>query len=634
MTRNLLKSRFRVFVWISALAALAAGLASAQTPLGTAFTYQGQLQNAGSPENGACDLQFTLFDAATGGSQIGSTLMQSGVAISNGLFTVTLDFGTGAFGGSARWLEIAVACPSGSGFTTLAPRQELTPSPNAVFAASASVSSDGATLSGNGTSGSPLAIASNGVNTPQIADSAVTTGKLSSSGSTSGQVLTSNGSSVSWQNAAGLGSVSHDATLVGNGTGGTPLGVSPSLALSQATGTATINGTNTGSGDGVQGFASNAAQSGVYGTNTAGGKAVFGAATGGGTGIAGQSSSGSGVEGHSSSGSGVYGTTAGLSGQTGAAGVWGNSHDYFGIWGTSVSGDGVHGNSTTASGVYGLSGGAGVWGDSTGFDGVHGHTTSSSASGVAGFNDTSGDGVLGVSASGFGVSGEGVQGVHGHSPGFAGVWGESTSGNGMVAFSDSGSGLFASSNSGYAGLFQGNVNVTGTLSKGGGSFKIDDPIDPERKYLYHSFVESPDMKNIYDGNAVLDGAGEAVVTLPEWFGALNRDFRYQLTCIGDVTPVYVKKEIEDNRFTIGGLKPGVKVSWQVTGIRKDPFANAHRIPVEEDKPAAEQGHYLYPKEYGQPAERGVEWALHPDVMSRMKELRDKATRSEGKGAGQ
>ena len=84
---------------------------------------------------------------------------------------------------------------------------------------------------------------------------------------------------------------------------------------------------------------------------------------------------------------------------------------------------------------------------------------------------------------------------------------------------------------GLAGLFAGDVQITGNLSKGGGSFKIDHPLDPANKYLYHSFVESPDMMNIYNGNSKLDSNGEAVVELPEWFGTLNRDFRYTLTAI-------------------------------------------------------------------------------------------------------
>ena len=92
------------------------------------------------------------------------------------------------------------------------------------------------------------------------------------------------------------------------------------------------------------------------------------------------------------------------------------------------------------------------------------------------------------------------------------------------------------------------------------------------------------MKNIYDGVAVLDENGEATVTLPDWFEALNQDFRYQLTCIGGYAPVYVAGEISGNHFRIGGGRPALKVSWQVTGVRHDAYANEHRIPVEAEKP--------------------------------------------------
>jgi hypothetical protein len=92
------------------------------------------------------------------------------------------------------------------------------------------------------------------------------------------------------------------------------------------------------------------------------------------------------------------------------------------------------------------------------------------------------------------------------------------------------------------------------------------------------------MMNIYNGVATLSRHGDAVVKLPDWFDALNRDFRYQLTCIGGFAPVYIASEVSGNQFKIGGGRPGMKVSWQVTGIRKDAFANEHRIPVEEDKP--------------------------------------------------
>ncbi len=136
----------------------------------------------------------------------------------------------------------------------------------------------------------------------------------------------------------------------------------------------------------------------------------------------------------------------------------------------------------------------------------------------------------------------------------------------------------------------GNVAIVGTLSKGGGSFKIDHPLDPANKYLYHSFVESPDMMNIYNGMIVLDANGEAVVGLPDWFEALNRDFRYQLTPVGAPGPnLHIAEEVANNQFKIAGGKPGSKVSWQVTGIRHDAYADAHRIPTEVEKPPQGSG---------------------------------------------
>jgi len=137
------------------------------------------------------------------------------------------------------------------------------------------------------------------------------------------------------------------------------------------------------------------------------------------------------------------------------------------------------------------------------------------------------------------------------------------------------------------------VNVPGTLTKAAGSFKIDHPLDPQNKTLSHSFVESPDMMNVYNGNITTDKNGEAIVTLPDYFEALNRDFRYQLTVIGTFAQAIISEEITGNRFKIRTDKPNVKVSWQVTGIRQDRFAEEHRIPTTEDKPAHEKGKCLY-----------------------------------------
>jgi hypothetical protein len=152
----------------------------------------------------------------------------------------------------------------------------------------------------------------------------------------------------------------------------------------------------------------------------------------------------------------------------------------------------------------------------------------------------------------------------------------------------------------------GDVTVPGSLNVNGGKhFKIDDPLDPANKYLYHTSVESPDMMNIYSGTTVLDSKGEAVVQLPDWFEALNRDFRYQLSCIGRFAPVYVAQEIENNTFRIAGGASGLKVSWQVTAIRHDAYAEAHPSPVEVEKPAGERGHYLHPELFGASQDKAI-----------------------------
>jgi hypothetical protein len=166
----------------------------------------------------------------------------------------------------------------------------------------------------------------------------------------------------------------------------------------------------------------------------------------------------------------------------------------------------------------------------------------------------------------------------------------------------------------YDAVFSGNLGVRidnhlsvgGNVSKGGGSFKIDHPLDPKEKYLYHSFVESPDMMNIYNGNVSLDGQGTAVVTMPEWFEALNREFRYQLTSIGAPGPnLYIAQQIHGNQFVISGGEPGAIVSWLVTGVRKDAWAEKNRIPVEERKSEHDRGFYLHPDAFDQPDEMGI-----------------------------
>ncbi len=179
--------------------------------------------------------------------------------------------------------------------------------------------------------------------------------------------------------------------------------------------------------------------------------------------------------------------------------------------------------------------------------------------------------------------------------------------DGFVALDSRGDGIFITNSTGRAGYFGGNVEVTGTLTKAAGTFKIDHPLDPENKTLSHSFVESPDMMNIYNGNVVLNKNGQAIVALPDWFTALNKDYRYQLTCIGGFAQVYIAEKINNNQFKIAGGTNNLEVSWMITGIRNDAYAQKFRTPVEEEKPAAQKGYYLQPEAIEAAYEKSMEY---------------------------
>jgi hypothetical protein len=328
---------------------------------------------------------------------------------------------------------------------------------------------------------------------------------------------------------------------------------------------------------------------------------------------------GKGVQGETSATQGPNVGVEGISRSSGGRGVQGYVYSpagfTLGVQGfvDSQDGKGVRGEAAATQGQT-----AGVEGitQSSAGRGVQGYALSTAGSGVGVYGYTpslNGYGVMGLAGT---VNGNGV-GVYGNSlssNGGMGVLGLTTATAGTTY------GVFgqASSTAGYAGYFVGRAQVTGTLSKGGGSFKIDHPLDPENKYLYHSFVESPDMKNIYDGVVTTDGSGFATVTMPDWFEALNRDFRYQLTVIGkgDWAQARIHEPLAGGRFVIETSRPGVRVSWQLTGIRHDPFAEANRIPVEEDKPEAERGKYLHPAAWGQPEEAGIDHDFVANRLSR------------------
>jgi hypothetical protein len=333
-------------------------------------------------------------------------------------------------------------------------------------------------------------------------------------------------------------------------------------------------------------------------------------------GVVGVSSEGAAVMGLGNDGDGVCGYT--FTTDSLPAGVCGQAFNSSGEIGATAGGMGVQGIGEDGAGVVGISynvgvqgtvddAGTGVMGESFGQgDGVYG--ASDSGYGVYGASD-SGSGVNGVSSGANGTEGitlgdgSGVFGLHWSVDDGAGVSGVSVLGSGVEGLTFSRDPdeaavvgyAAAPAAGGYAGLFVGNVQVTGALHKGGGGFRVDHPGDPENKYLSHSFVESPDMMNVYSGTVTTDEHGDARVALPDYFEALNRDVRYQLTAIGQFAQLMVSREINRNEFAIRSDAPRVKVCWQVTGVRHDAWAQAHHIPVEEDKPGAEKGRFLHPE---------------------------------------
>jgi hypothetical protein len=174
-------------------------------------------------------------------------------------------------------------------------------------------------------------------------------------------------------------------------------------------------------------------------------------------------------------------------------------------------------------------------------------------------------------------------------------------------------GTYGDSGSAVGLKVEGNGFVRSFLGVGGDllvygnkNFRIDHPTDPANKYLKHAAIESSEVLNMYTGNVRLDVKGEAAVQFPSWFDAINADYRYQLTAVGAPGPnLYIAREIENNVFHIAGGSPGMKVSWQVTCLRNDPYMKAHPFVVEEDKPADEIGYYSHPELYGQPAEKRI-----------------------------
>lgn len=571
----------------------------AQAP--ATMSFQGYLELAGAPADTSVSLTFRLLDDDTAVATVVWTETQPAVDVKKGIFNVVLGSVTPLSSldfSQPLWLEIEDTV-AGKAFT---PRTELT--------------------------GAPYAL---GLVLPQIHDvdiggTALAINNISGYGIkgetqwSSGRGLVGQASSFVGQNDGVYGlSSSAEGTGV-YGIANTSVATDPNYGV--------YGKSNSNTGFGVYGVAP---KTGVYGTATAdavdaygvkgqtsgSGLAVYGLSTGNGRGVYGHNT-GTGRAGHfeinnaSNSAEALFAYTNG----TGSAG-------YFQIANGSNAANVLE--ATTSGSGYGLNAAGGAFGVRatssavTGV-GVSGETAMSAGIGVRGLATATTSVTYGVLGQSDSESGQGVRGVGG----FYGVYGEATT-NGTSPSPTAGIYGKASSlgSNSYAGIFDGkvrildqldaeafahfyanvtignnltvygNADVSGDLTvTGTKDFRIDHPLDPANKYLFHHAIESDEVLNIYSGNVTTNEEGYAKVTLPDWFGALNKNFRYQLTVIGNFARAIIAEEISENHFAIRTDRPDTKVSWQVTGVRNDPNIRLHPPVVEADKPADEQGTYL------------------------------------------
>jgi trimeric autotransporter adhesin len=628
---------FRTLFVFATVSLLVISAVPADSQIPQTIALSGILNNhLGQPRpDGQYTATFRLFTSLTGGTAVWSEAGRTvTVAGGRGLFNTDLGAGT-PFGAlpfdQPYFLEIQV-----DGDPPMTPRLPLRSVPYALRAPGGTIALP---FSGSTSVASPaMSIINTGAG-PAIRGSGA--GFHNSLGSapaavqgvaTSETARTVGVSGVAVASAGGVGVLGQGAHSglfgIGNLHGGYFMGTAAAsygvYAEATVAGSTGVYG-QASNGFGVHGQAS--AGTGVLGaTDSVYG--VRGIATAGGIGVRGESQSSTGVSATSVSGRGVSATS------TSNTAVYGESEQLHGVTGRALgTGRGVQGLGTTGPGVYGesvgesgsgnhgvhgiarVAGRAGVFGENAlpGAFGVRGVASGAASTGVHGeANATSGSrGVHGVSSAGYGVYGSGataaIAGVHGeHANGASGSLATTFAGYpagvlGIAAGLNSAGVRGAATGSGsagirgigatgsWAGYFNGDVFITGFVgAEGGKNFRIDHPLDPENKYLVHASLESNEVLNVYSGNVTTDANGEAVVELPAYFETLNKDFRYQLTVIGQRASAYVISEIENNAFRIETDKPNVKVSWQVTGVRNDRYMRENPMEVEPLKPEHER----------------------------------------------
>ncbi len=535
---------------------------------GSPITYQGELLDNGERATGLYDMRFYIGD-----SEVLGIFLQfidiDDVEVENGRFQVELDFNDSIFTGEDRWLQINVEGEA------LMPRQMITYTPYSIRANIANdlevpwvVVSDLDIVDATSLRGTPLR---GYAMTPTLNNPGVL-GETDSRGSEAAGVLGRANSRSDTSPAFGVRGITQGTGFLGAG----------------------VQGIHEGNGIGVQGI-SEGIGAGVSG-NTDFGIGVLGV-TPNGTGVFGTSTNGIGVRASTSTDVGVSATTG-----TGSAAIYGlhgtSDTEFFAgtpdhgaeAYNTEIDGEGTA--------LYAEGGRVGISAFARG-EGFGSDLTRIGVEGRAG-DFSSGANMF------YGVRGFAQNPVEGGARTAYGIYGGAQVGNGTnTAYGVFGE-TFGPGGTQFAGYFQGDVHVAGTLSKSSGTFKIDHPLDPENMTLSHSFVESPEMLNVYSGVVTLDEIGGANIELPRYFETLNTDFRYQLTPIGAPMPtLFVSNEVVGNTFRIDGGEPGMRVSWEVSGVRQDPSALHRPVIVEQLKAPEQRGRYLDPDAYGLDRSRAI-----------------------------